>query len=447
MKDVRIHEASPFGLTTPVAGGKPGRFRVQLITPGWGSSGYYSEALLKKAAKDRVFASGTQMYVDHPTESEKWERPERSIRDLGAVLVTDPAWDPDAKALVAEAQVFSPFASSLAEMRDAIGVSIRARGTFEPGEAEGRHGNIITALTEGDSVDFVTNAGRGGRIIDVLESMRPSRVIERATEHGVAEATANDIRDALQSAVHDRFGTDDDDSPWTWVRDFDDSTVWYQVNDATYELGYSLNDDGSAALDDGDPTEVTARTTYVPVGSAGGSTTTEESEEGTVGNISIDEAEHRRLTEAAQRAAEAETRATEAERRAVAAEGTIAENNARADATARATALVGEAELRQVTRDRIVASVTTGLPMRDGQLDVAAFESRVRERITSEATFEASLLAEAGVGQVRGEGGRPAPAGEPGELDEAAIEAALEREFGAMGLSESHAKTAAAGRG
>jgi hypothetical protein len=224
-RDLLIHneatglaEAGPLNIVQDATSARPGRMKIELITPGWGSSGYYSAATLEAAAKAGVFPAGLQMYADHPTESEKYERPERSIRDLGAVLVTPGTWD--GKAIVAEAQVFSAFAGALAEMREHIGVSIRAQGEFEFGEAEGRQGRIITALTEATSVDFVTRAGRGGRIIDVLESIRPSKVTARAIEHGISEATANDTREALQSALVERFGGD---KVWLWVRDFDDT--------------------------------------------------------------------------------------------------------------------------------------------------------------------------------------------------------------------------------
>ena len=56
----------------------------------------------------------------------------------------------------------------------AIGVSMRAYADTTVGEAEGRKGTIITALLEAASVDFVTKAGRGGRVLSVLES-RPGR--------------------------------------------------------------------------------------------------------------------------------------------------------------------------------------------------------------------------------------------------------------------------------
>jgi hypothetical protein len=55
-----------------------------------------------------------------------------------------------------------------------IGVSVRAGGTVEEGEAEGREGRIVTAIeaNPGNSVDFVTRAGRGGAVAQLLESAR-----------------------------------------------------------------------------------------------------------------------------------------------------------------------------------------------------------------------------------------------------------------------------------
>ena len=50
---------------TPATG--PGRLAVQIINPGWGSSGYYSQDVLEAAARDRVFPAGTHMYINHPT--------------------------------------------------------------------------------------------------------------------------------------------------------------------------------------------------------------------------------------------------------------------------------------------------------------------------------------------------------------------------------------------
>lgn len=170
---VALAESRSFAEAATPADG-PGRLLVKLITPGWGSSGYYSAAAIEQAATDRIWPRGTHMYLDHPTPTEDYERPARTVKDLAAVLMEDARWDPNIGpngALVAETRVFSRWRHSLAEMADAIGVSIRGEADVELGEAEGRAGKIITRFTRGKSVDFVTKAGRGGAF-EVLESAR-----------------------------------------------------------------------------------------------------------------------------------------------------------------------------------------------------------------------------------------------------------------------------------
>ena len=167
---------------------------VELITPGWGSSGYYSAEVLESAGRDKVFAAGTHMYIDHPSASENNDRPERSLRDLAAVLAEDATWN--GSALRGKARVFAPYQPLVAEMKDDIGVSIRAGGEVEMGEAEGRRGRIVTALVNATSVDFVTRAGRGGRVAALLESARP-------TATHLAEA--RNVGQWVESAIHRDF--------------------------------------------------------------------------------------------------------------------------------------------------------------------------------------------------------------------------------------------------
>jgi hypothetical protein len=56
-----------------------------------------------------------------------------------------------------------------------IGVSIWAAGEFQPGEAEGKKGRIVTALRENrfNTIDFVTYPGAGGEITQLFESAVP----------------------------------------------------------------------------------------------------------------------------------------------------------------------------------------------------------------------------------------------------------------------------------
>lgn len=250
----RIHEA--LNLTVESVDAPSGRQSIQLIDAGWGSSGYYSARVLENAANARVFPKGTHMYLDHPSQTEEHDRPERSVRDLAAVLVEDAVWN--GTALVGEAKVFKAYRELLTDpdVAENIGLSIRAFADTTIGEAEGRKGTIITALTEALSIDYVTKAGRGGRILAVLESARTR----------VDEATSNDTREALNAALRAAYGAED---VWLWLRDFDDTTAWFTREDADssaiYQQAYVLADNGTAVLADGDPTEVRARTEYVPV--------------------------------------------------------------------------------------------------------------------------------------------------------------------------------------
>jgi hypothetical protein len=149
---------------------KSGRMQIQFISPGWGSSGYYSPEVLEKAAANTVIPAGTHMYADHPTKDERNVRPERSIKDLMAVTVTDAQLGPGG-ALVGEVQVSRRWRDLVEDLAGHIGVSILGDATdIYEGEAEGRRGRIIEGLAKVHSVDFVTRAGRGGQVLQVLES-------------------------------------------------------------------------------------------------------------------------------------------------------------------------------------------------------------------------------------------------------------------------------------
>ncbi|MBA2952120.1 hypothetical protein GON03_19075 [Nocardioides sp. MAH-18] len=179
MQTVQLRETAAVA-EAAAATAKSGRMMIQLINPGWGSSGYYSADVLEAAADARVFPAGTHMYLDHPTATQEAELPERSVRDLAAVLTTDAVWT--GEALVGEATVFGPYREVIAEMKDAIGVSIRGSARVSEGEREGRRGRVVEELVQAASVDFVTRAGRGGRVLEVLESARTA--MEEAVANG-----------------------------------------------------------------------------------------------------------------------------------------------------------------------------------------------------------------------------------------------------------------------
>lgn len=167
-----------------VKAAKRGLLDVQIITPGWGSSGYYSPEVLEAAAQAQVFRKGLKMFLDHPTPVENDERPNRSVKDIAAVLAEDARWD--GAALRAPVKTFGQWRELVAEMVDAdadvIGVSIRADAQVSEGEAEGRSGYLIQEISNARSVDFVTEPGRGGKILQVLESARNDAAVAALTE-------------------------------------------------------------------------------------------------------------------------------------------------------------------------------------------------------------------------------------------------------------------------
>jgi len=203
---------------------------LKLISPGWGTSGYYSPEVLKRDGPT-AFPAGTHQYWDHPTASEAAERPERSLRDLAAELVTPATWKDDGASgpvLYADAKVFGAYKEAVNDLAPHIGVSIRAEGTFKTGEAEGKKGRIIEAITGGKSVDFVTVPGRGGEILQLFEAARGGSQREPITppaqtqkgsdvdlqeaqaalaevQKGLAEAKAENARLAEAMLLRDAF--------------------------------------------------------------------------------------------------------------------------------------------------------------------------------------------------------------------------------------------------
>ena len=171
----------------------PTEYLLKVIKPGWGSSGYYAKEMLRRDGPT-VFPRGTHMYVNHPTITEESERPERDLRDLGAVLLEGANWSdgPAGPGLYAKAKVFEAFRPFLKEASKFIGVSIHALGRGQAGEAEGREGLIIEKLLPSpfNSVDFVTKPGAGGQIVSALESASPIHMLLDEVEL-TAEERAN----------------------------------------------------------------------------------------------------------------------------------------------------------------------------------------------------------------------------------------------------------------
>lgn len=399
----------------------PGRLRVQLIDAGWGSSGYYSPQVLENAATDKVWPKGTHCYFDHPGEAERYDRPERSVRDLVMVLDEDAHYDSETRALVAEAKVIGPYRDLVTDpvFMEAVGMSIRASADSTVGEAEGRKGTIVTRLLEGVSVDLVTRAGRGGKILAAVESARAE----------AREAAAGDTRDALHVALKAAHGNDD---TYVWVRDFDPDAhlVWFEVEDTdtltTYQQGYTIDDAGTATLADGDPIPVRARIEYVPIDQApaasttsspapAGDSTATESEETNMATTQIEESRLAQLEKDSERVQSLESERDTLTRERDEAREALAQRD-RVDTITRVIESVdGHDTLTVLER----AGLTAGVTSTEAGIDEDALRSAVETAVAERAQ-------RAGAGTVRGFG-HTAPTGDV--LTDDAIESAGARAF------------------
>lgn len=170
-----------------------GKYRIRIIAPGQGSSGIYTAENLAESA--HLFKDGTEMFIDHPTESEEWERPERSIRDYAGVFLEDATVGEDG-ALYTVCKVFSGVNELIKDKWEHIGVSINA-WCADPISEDG----IVPPIAGVRSVDFVTTPGAGGAIIDLLESNRNDNYVKEAGMDKEIKSKFDELKGEIASVI------------------------------------------------------------------------------------------------------------------------------------------------------------------------------------------------------------------------------------------------------
>lgn len=174
-----------------------GKYRIRIIVPGQGSSGIYTAENLAESAP--LFKAGTEMFIDHPTESEEWERPERSIRDYAGVFLEDATVGEDG-ALYTVCKVFSGVNELIKDKWEHIGVSINA-WCADPISEDG----IVPPIAGVRSVDFVTTPGAGGAIVDLLESNRNDNYVKEAGMDKEIESKFDELKASLIEALSSKL--------------------------------------------------------------------------------------------------------------------------------------------------------------------------------------------------------------------------------------------------
>jgi hypothetical protein len=436
------------------AGKLTGRRRnIRLIAAGWSANGrYYSPQVLAEAAAAGVFGAGTPMYIDHPTATEKVDRPERSLKDLAARLASPARFENGA--LVAEATVYAPWMPVINDLTP--GVSIRAAGRIEAGEAEGRQGLIVTEISEGISVDFVTTPAAGGAVLDILESAR-TRLAEarnvgawiESRLHLALTREADDMygngrltrdeRKALSSAVGDALDAFvtalSDSAPALYERD-----LW---DEPPTPAAADMAEGKTAPAPPAKPLEEHRMSGPQTGAPTGGPTDLSEADRLRAENTKLKED----LAEAKLTAAQLGDNARElAETKKSLGESRRENLRLRANDAARDKALhtLAASTLPQVAHAEVVEAVTgDNVPLNDdGALDEAKLTEAIRAAIEKERRYLAKFAESQGMGTVRGLGS----SGDPNEMTEADLTSGLKDVFGRLGMPENVADLAAKGR-
>lgn len=414
-----------------------GTIPIRIISPGHGSSGYYSAEVLEQAARDGVFPAGLHMFFDHPGATESVDRPERSLRDLVGVLASPGRWQadhPDGPGIYAEALVYGPYRDLIAEMAPDIGVSIRATAETSNGTVDGQTTRIIERILEARSVDYVTAAGRGGRILELLEAARAQAANETETDTEAEAEEARNVADWIEVEIP-RAVIGLANAMWGEGGTLSRSE-WEAVNDATADAMDAFRSRLAADA----PQLLTRDPAADPAASTNPNPVTESEED-----IDMTPEQIREAVAEAVRAETADLR--EAVTTLTAENESLRTDNAR----------LSEAQLVRDARDHITAALDAveGLPAPtvrrlvetlaapkaipvtdDGTLDTAALDTKIDEATKAELDY----LADAAGTPVRGVGGTVA-ASNTDELAERRTKA-----FQALGLSEDGAKIAAEGR-
>lgn len=149
-------------------------YKVILIEAGtsFTKKRHYPKRTIQEAAP--LFA-GLKMYLDHPTEREEFEKPERSLDQWMSTIVE--SWFEDGKALAHVHVHNKDFIEALSDsvFMEHVGISINASGRRHEAVIQGENMEVIDKIFAPRSVDWVTEAGARGRVLELVESIENTK--------------------------------------------------------------------------------------------------------------------------------------------------------------------------------------------------------------------------------------------------------------------------------
>lgn len=150
-------------------------YKVIIATPGQGSSGYYSEELLRTYAES-TWPAGTHSYLNHT----KTRDPEKMIG-----VFTEDAHYEDNVGVVSYLKPFSHWEKFVAEVAPYTGMSMAVSGDGRKDTVDGKETLVVESLIPSvtNTVDLVSYAGRGGKIVESLlqEALNTEPLLETTT--------------------------------------------------------------------------------------------------------------------------------------------------------------------------------------------------------------------------------------------------------------------------
>lgn len=136
-----------------------GTYPVTLLTPGLGTSAFYSESVIARDAPV-AFPKGTHIYLTHERAASGEPSPEKLL----GTLVSDTTIRESDGAAVNRFKPLKRWAEFVEEVHPHVGLSICAGGTATTGTMDGRTVKIAESIAyhRTNSVDMVSHPGREG---------------------------------------------------------------------------------------------------------------------------------------------------------------------------------------------------------------------------------------------------------------------------------------------
>lgn len=249
-KHIRLSES---GFSLGKVTGK-NRWRARLIKTGPGSSGVYTENALRETGP-AAFPVGFKVNSDHQSWREAEEHPAGSIKTLIGAGVTEPVFEEDG--LYSEIEFSEEWAPFVEQFAPILGLSINA---FGYGNEEDEYGRpIIEGLIPSplNTVDLVTVAGAGGKLLDLVESYRQtsdkigSEVSIKPDRKKMTPEEIQALTEALKSAIKEAIPAPVVEEPKEEVKvsDVAEALVEAELPKASRDAVYKAVE-GGASLED-----------------------------------------------------------------------------------------------------------------------------------------------------------------------------------------------------